>query len=332
MSSSFIQEVSKLFFNFILDLQIIIESFRKINHDILHARDLVNEFVSNNQNCDVFNAIKIVQDEIDEKIVLTSRADDPDWFEGIEAKVTTKEELMRRKAQDRIKGYFYKTKDELTKSLVYRSNAKGRAIIDDLLSDFFLFLNGVDYFSCLFDRTYEVKFVVEDETDATPVKTPKRRRIDAETKAKISESNLFKKFQVSLCSSVGSFGCHGIWNSRNCSYEHNINPYASRESVVLFQIYNLDHQIEISRSIFPSIIKSVEQLVNGEDCTIHKRKAVNISVLTYFSEIFTVGNLKLVHIVCHDKGSHDELKSKGKIICDKCDEMKKIQKIKLKIS
>lgn len=316
-------------------MQLIIESFRKINHEVLQARDLVREFVVNNRDSDVLKALNHVQNEIEERSGFSSRQEDPSWFEGLDLKVTTKEELLRRKAQDRIKGYFYKTKDELTKSSIYRTNAKARVIIDDLLSDFFLFLNGVDYFSCMFDRKYEVKFVIKDkvndETDAASAK-PKRRRIDSETKLKISESDLFKKFQVALCNDLGSFDCHGIWSANHCSYDHKINPYSSREAVLLFQIYNLDHQIEISRSIFPSILKNIEKLINGESCEVHNKKGSSISTLTYFKEIFTVGNLKLVHIVCHDKSTHDELKSKGRILCTKCNEFKKLQKIKLKIS
>lgn len=273
-----------------------------------------------------------MQGEIESKSFLSLRSDDPAWFEGIDEKIKTKEDLMRRKAQDRIRGYFYKTKDELTKSSTYRTNISARKVIDDFLTDIFVFLNGVDYFSCLFDRTHDERFVInEDETDATKIKT-KRRRIDSATKTKISESDLFRKFEVSLCNNVGNFDCHGIWSAKSCFYQHKINPYSSRESVVLFQIFNLDHQIEISRSIFPSIIQSVEKLVNGEKCDEHDRKALSISVLTYFREIFTVGNLKLVHIVCHDKGTHDKLKSDGRVLCDKCDEFKKLQKIKLKIT
>lgn len=253
-----------------------IEQFRKINHEILQAKSLVKEFVANNRNSDVFKALSHVQGEIEEKMVLSLRTEDPNWFEGLDSKVTTKEELMRRKAQDRIRGYFYKTKDELTKSSIYRTNVNARKVIDDLLTDFFLFLNGVDYFSCLFDRTHETKFVMnKDETDATKIKA-KRRRIDSETKLKIGENDLFRKLQVALCNDQGSFACHGVWNAKNCSYEHSINPYSSRESVVLFQIFNLDHQIEISRSIFPSILKSVENLVNGAKCLEHDKKSVDI--------------------------------------------------------
>lgn len=302
---------------------------------MLQARDLVRDFVLNNRDSDVFKALSHVQNEIEEKTELSTKEEHPSWFEGLDAKLTTKEEVMRRKAQDRIKGYFYKTKDELTKSMLYRNNPKARAVIDLFLDDCFLFLNGVEYFSCLFDRAYEVKFAlnkrIPDETDATSAKS-KRRRIDSETKSKISDSDLLRKFQVALCNDLGSFDCHGIWTSNSCTYGHNINPYSSRESAVLFQIYNLDHQAEISRSIFPSILKSVEALINEELCAKHNRKAVAISFLMYFQEIFTISNLKLVHIVCHDKGSHENLKSKGRILCDKCEEFKKLQKIKLKIA
>lgn len=279
----------------------------------------------------MLKAISHVQGEIDDKIALSLRSEHFEWFEGLDSKLTTKEELMRRKAQDRIRGYFYKTKDELTKASIYRKNVSARKVIDDLLSDFFLFLNGVDYFSCLFDRSHKTKYAIhKDEPDATKI-TPKRRRIDSQTKTKIGESDVFKKLQVALCNDLGSFACHGIWNDKTCSYSHHINPYSSREAVVLFQIYNLDHQIEISRSIFPSILKSVEDLANGAECPVHSEKAASISILTYFRELFSIRNLKLVHIVCHDKGTHDELKSKGRVICKQCDEFKQIQKIKLKI-
>lgn len=276
-----------------------------------------------------------MQNEIEEQITLTTKKDHPEWFEGITG--NTKEEVMRRKSADRIKGYFYKTKDELTKSSIYRTNVKAHEIIDNLLSDFFLFLNGVEYFSCLFDRTHQEKFVsdkVGDETDAQPVKIvkTKRRRIDSETKAKIGDSNLFKSFQVGLSDNSGNFTCHGAWNASKCSYEHRINPYASKQSAVLFSIYNLDHQIEISRSIFPSILKNVEELAaEKSSCGLHQKKGVSLSVLTYFAEIFTMKNLKFVQIVCHDKASHETLKSKGRIICKNCVEFKKLLRIKLKV-
>lgn len=280
----------------------------------------------------MIKAVIEVHNEINEKIKASSIDDHPEWFSSFKDK-RTKEEVMRAKARDRIKGYFYKTKDELTKSYIYRSNLQGKKIIDELLDDFFLFLNGVEYFECLFDRSHKNKFIpiAEDETDARAI--VKRRRIDAETKLKVKESSLFDEYLVSLCNDLGYFDCHGIWNSDKCNYAHRINPYASREALILFQIFNLDHQIEISRSIFPSIVKNVVKLCEDKEviCDVHKKPCNQISTLTYFYEIFTIKNLKLVHIICHDKGTHSELESNGNLLCENCKEAKLLKRLKMKI-
>lgn len=310
-----------------------LDVFRRTFEEAFHARDLIKEFVRNNQNKDMLKAVLQVHKEVDEMTKTSNIEQHPDWFVGADSKKSQKEDVMRMKSRDRIKGYFYKTKDELCKSLIYRSNAKGRKIIDDMLSDFFIFLNGVEYFECLFDRSHANKFIpnLADETDAKVI--VKRRRIDAESKAKIKENSLFEDFNVSLCNDLGYFDCHGIWNADKCNYSHRINPYASRESLILFQIFNLDHQIEISRSIFPSIIKNVEKLCEDKEiyCDKHKKPCTELSILTYFQEIFTIKNLKLVHIICHDKGTH-ELESNGSLICENCKESKLLRKFKLRIS
>lgn len=127
----------------------------------------------------------------------------------------------------------------------------------------------------------------------------------------------------SLCSNLGSFTCYGPWFQSKCTYNsHNINPYTSREHLILFQTWNLDHQIEFSRAVLPSLLENVALIVEGRAiCQKHKSQAVHIDILTYFKELFTISNLKLVHIVCHDKGSHD-LKSKGAVLCTKCEQYK----------
>lgn len=308
-----------------------IEAFTKFNNEIFQAKRMINEFLVNNKtNSNFFKIFDHLNNEIIEKIKLTNRDEHEEWFQGIDAKLTTKEEVMRRKAQDRIRGYLYKTKDELTKSSIYRTNLKAREIINDLINDFFNFLNGVEYFGCLFDRSHDRKLTI-DEIDAQQIKKAKRRRVDHDIKRKIEESEILKDFEVSLCDEIGNFSCHGLWNSKNCNYNHKMNPYSSRESLILFSIYNLDHQAEISRSIFPSILKNIEKLLNDKNqCDLHGKQAESISILTYFREIFTIENLKLVHIVCHDKSSHDELKSKGRLLCKDCNEYKIIRKIKMK--
>jgi len=296
---------------------------------------LINNFISNNENKDLIKTVIKAQNEMEEKTKVSDRENHPEWFSNIDSKKNiTKEAIMRTKARDRIKGYFYKTKDELTKSRIYQVNAEGRKVIDDLLTDFFTFLSGVDFFECLFDRSHKEKLVplrISDEIDAKTF--VKRRKVDEDTKLKIKRSNIFETCLVSLCNDIGIFSCHGNWNSDKCTYDHKINPYSTREALILFQIFNLDHQIEISRSIFPSILKNIEELCTEKNlkCKDHAKNFINVSIITYFLEIFTIKNLKLVHIICHDKGSHD-LKTRGRLLCEDCKEMKLIKKIRMKIS
>lgn len=298
------------------------------------SRDLIQKFLVNNQNQDLIKAVLACQKDMDEKTKMSSRDSHAEWFSNIESRKATKEEIMRSKARDRIKGYFYKTKDELTKSRIYQVNAAARKLVDDLLNDFFILLSGADFFECLFDRSHEKKQLapkISDEIDAKAF--VKRRKVDEDTKLKIKGSRIFEKYLVSLCNDLGIFYCHGTWKAESCSYEHKINPYASRESFILFQIFNLDHQVEISRSIFPSIVKNIEKLCLEKNlkCEEHGKEATNISTITYFLEIFTVKNLKLVHIICHDKGSH-LLDTNGRLLCEDCSELKLIKRLKARIA
>lgn len=320
------------------DFDIILDAFKSVNSELLHSKDLINQFLQDDKNKDFLNVLQKVQTMHEEKVLMSSKSEHAEWFQGTDDKFQTKEEAMERRSQDRVRGYFYKTKDELTKSEIYKTDKNAKILIDNLIEDFFLFLNGVNYFSCFFNRKCKNRFAdftktSQDDLDGTVKKksaTP-RKRIKLEVKQQIGNFYLFKKYSVSLCNSAGNFNCHGIWFNENCSYSHYINPYASRENLIFFQTYNLDHQVEISRSIFPSILKNVQELVQENSiCKIHKRKALSLSVITYFMEIFTVKNLRLVHIVCHHKGVHS-LKSKGRLICDNCKEYKFLKKIRNEI-
>lgn len=241
---------------------------------------------------------------------------------------------MARRSQDRIRGYYYKTKEELQKSQIYRNNTDARLLIDEMLEIFQYFLIGVDYFNSLFNRKWEnrhrlvLKLQKNDDVDGT--KAPPRKKAKVAAIRDIMDDTTLKiNYYVSLCNELGDFQCHGIWCDDQCRYEnHRINPYASRENVILFQMWNLDHQIEISRTLIPKILSDVHEIViEHAQCTKHKQQpAKMLSVMKYFLELFTVHNLKLVHIVCHDKGGHS-LKSSGTILCNKCAEFKAIQKI-----
>nr|CAD7596661.1 unnamed protein product [Timema genevievae] len=103
-----------------------------------------------------------------------------------------------------------------------------------------------------------------------------------------------------LCDDRGEFQCQGRWDRPECPYNessrHVINPYCSKEARVLFQIWNLDHRIERSRTVVPAILEAAR-------ISVKEHRKVNSSY--FFTLLFTLSNLKLVHIVCHDKGAHN---------------------------
>ena len=44
-----------------------------------------------------------------------------------------------------------------------------------------------------------------------------------------------------LCCDRGWFDCKGPYNEKACSKHHKINPYASKETRILFSTWNFDH-------------------------------------------------------------------------------------------
>lgn len=129
---------------------------------------------------------------------------------------------MFRRAQDRIRTYYYKTKEELLKTKdVPQDN------IIYLINELNTRLKNVKYFGCYFDR-----------------------------KASIGDTQL-----KSLCDQDGIFTCQGRWDKEMCLYTpaHQINPYTSREERIIFQTWNLDHLKERSRSIIPAIFESLRE-------------------------------------------------------------------------
>ncbi|XP_011495488.1 PREDICTED: DNA fragmentation factor subunit beta [Ceratosolen solmsi marchali] len=104
-----------------------------------------------------------------------------------------------------------------------------------------------------------------------------------------------EKDMVALCDVTGEFSCSGVWNLNKCLYDekHKINPYRSKEELILFSTWNLDHRIERSRTLVPQLLEASKQ-----------EKIDEKDVLEFYDNLFTLKNLRLVHIVCHDKGSH----------------------------
>ncbi|XP_053695671.1 DNA fragmentation factor subunit beta [Sabethes cyaneus] len=320
------------------DFELMYDAIKSSHSELLQAGTLAKEFVGNNQS-EIARLLQDARRSQDEQTAKSLRSEHQEWFEGIDDKAAqTKEYVMQRRGQDRIRGYYYKTKDELTKCGLYRKNMMAKELIDEMLELFRQLLIGFDYFSCIFDRNHPQRFADsrnhpdEDEVDAQRI-MPKRLKL-AIKKSLEDDGYTIDKYRKALCNRTGEFRCMGLWNEKQCRYNaHVINPYASRENMILFQVWNLDHQVEISRTVLPSIVENVARVITNEAnaiCKIHNRRGTKLSVITYFIELFTLGNLKLVHIVCHDKSIHDMI-SKGAIICDKCAEFKYIKEFQSKI-
>lgn len=222
----------------------------------------------------------------DARIELSERTQDPAWFEGLEPSEKTKEQSMSKRVKERMRGYYYKTKSALQSSETYvqSRNGRGKKIIDQFLLDLRKLLESNKYNEGYFNR-------------------------------KADKS-------VRMCNVTGLFECGGLWNNNKCAYEgdHIINPYRSREERIIFQTWNLDHKIELSRSIIPKILEAIEVLYKGDfKCTVCDKysKPGSIDTDRYYLQIFTKNNLKLVHIVCHHKGRHSAA-SDVYTVCNNC--------------
>lgn len=258
---------------------------------------------------------------------------------------------MCRRAQDRIRMYFYKTKQELLKA---NDIALPQKQLQSLILALKTRLELNKFHGYYFDR------------------------------ACAGNENM-----KSICDIRGTFTCQGRWDKDRCLYHpaHSINPYVSREARIIFQTWNLDHNKERSRSIIPAIRAALRtcgdrcrdrdrsddgcrrNVENGKICRplsvlvdtfngkitpngqkvdlfeqIHVKndkissdnrnvvnsdrenvveddnnvvfdknvvadEKINLDVKTIYDDLFTLNNLKLVHIVCHDKGAHGTMKA-----------------------
>ncbi|KAG0431168.1 hypothetical protein HPB47_022029 [Ixodes persulcatus] len=192
--------------------------------------------------------------EVPEHVLLADSKDqDPKWFEG-ETRATSKRKVMRGRAKTRIKGYFYKSKEDLQKCV----SENGKQCLSQLFEEFSALLRAGDHNGHYFVRGEE----------------------------------------GALCCEKGQFLCQGTFSKPSCnSRVHRINPYGSREQLVCFSTWNLDHRVERSRSILPAIGKAIEE-ANGRI----------LNARYFYKLLFTTDNLKLVHPVCHIKSEHGGFK------------------------
>ncbi|XP_065161874.1 DNA fragmentation factor subunit beta isoform X1 [Atheta coriaria] len=230
------------------DAEILYRTIREVNFDFLTTGEKVAEFFTEQMKSNVYSLAKVLKEMDDDKAKASTKEGDPDWFQGVESRAKTKEEYMFRRSQDRIKKYFYATKDDLLKN---RDLPAER--VHELCATLSAALKDARYFGAYFDRR------------------------DA----------------AAMCTPHGDFQCQGRWDAPACRYRlaHVINPYRSYEERIVFQTWNLDHRIERSRCIIPAIAHALDADARL-DCE------------RIFEDLFTDHNLKLVHIVCHDKTAH----------------------------
>ncbi|XP_049868821.1 DNA fragmentation factor subunit beta [Pectinophora gossypiella] len=270
----------------VTDFEYYYHMIRSTKKDYINTGQAIQQFLSTNvkEKFRIFQKYIVAAD--DAKTMLSERTQDPNWFEGLDNSERTKEQSMSKRGKERMRSYYYKTKSALQSSDVYvhSCNGRGKKLIDQFLEDLRKILETHKYNDTYFNR-----------------KAEKHSR---------------------LCNESGLFKCGGLWSSDNCIYEgeHIINPYRSREERIIFQTWNLDHKIELSRSVIPKILEAIEGLYTGNIKCISCEKDFKqgtIETDRYYLQIFTKENLKLVHIVCHYKGKHD-VESGVYTVCKKC--------------
>ncbi|KAK4298587.1 hypothetical protein Pmani_029079 [Petrolisthes manimaculis] len=117
-----------------------------------------------------------------------------------------------------------------------------------------------------------------------------------------------------LCDDKGLFSCEGPYDQHTCPSLHFINPYTSREARIIFSTWNLDHVIEKSRTVLP-ILKASLSSKRGQNVNLqyfHQLLFLHKDTTTTTTTTSS-GNLKLVHVACHDKKPH-QLKIEPKYI------------------
>lgn len=172
---------------------------------------------------------------------------------------------MRRRSQERVRTYYYRTREELLKRASGSQAAEAR--VHTLLSQVHDRLRAHTFYACYLDRS-----------------------------APLNER---------LCSTRGVFTCAGRWDLKRCARDpaHSINPYSSREHRIVFQTWNLDHRVERTRALVPALAHALALSSSDAEPLLDEARLEELSDVA-FRYLFTTYNLRLVHVVCHDKGEH----------------------------
>lgn len=196
------------------------------------------------------------------------------------------EAYLHRRCQERIRGYLYKTIDQIRSSDIFLKDPCARKQLLYVISFFKMQLKQDHYFGHYFDRSRAKIEAPEnvDERDSSTCyehcpcrlshvsgsayfrlfgtmnqscvdgakkKTKDELSVDSKTEEEEAEGNCPYTIRrnggeacVAMCDRKGDFRCGGIWNAEKCSYgeRHKINPYRSREDLILFSTWNFDHK------------------------------------------------------------------------------------------
>ena len=209
-----------------------------------------------------------VSERADSNSEAENREDDVTWFEGVDKRFKCKDDVMRDSARRRVRSYLNAARDYVKAHA--RDDRAVAQLMTSLLDSYKNKLSENDFYSVYFSRCQgrDVKRRVTSTDDGS---------------------------NMSFCDERGWFSCEGSFSERECSHKHLINPFASRNARIVFSTWNLDHRIEKSRVVLPAMWAAISQLgdVSGR-----------LNEEYFYGLLFTRANLRLVHVVCHDKKEH----------------------------
>ncbi|PIK55070.1 putative DNA factor subunit beta [Apostichopus japonicus] len=234
-----------------------------------HSEDIVNDLLKNFEDC-ISRQPDMLTDRLKKNAKLAKfiqvfneekggnmkedREDDEEWFKDVPKNYKTKSEYMRCKALRRTRKYFNDTKYRLLHSDA-NDDPEMRERKNEVINNFESKLKENRWYDKRFDRT-----------------------ADGNQK---------------LCNNDGKFNCQGAYNRDSCPHSHHhINPYLRKDYLIEFSSWNLDHQIEKGREVWPQLEKAAEDPLRRVDWDY------------FYRLLFTMENLKLVHTACHDKMDH----------------------------
>uniref|UniRef100_A0A7N5JM58 DNA fragmentation factor subunit beta n=1 Tax=Ailuropoda melanoleuca TaxID=9646 RepID=A0A7N5JM58_AILME len=217
---------------------------------------------------------------VSENIAAETRDEDPPWFEGLESRFQSKSGYLRYSCESRIRSYLREVGVRAGPAAGVGTPSAGvpqcPAVSPALLQV----------------HSYASLVSMEARDEYSRVADLMCRKLRA-SRYNGSYFDRGAKAGGRLCTPEGWFCCQGPFDVDTCASKHSINPYGNRESRVLFSTWNLDHIIEKKRTVVPALAEAITE-----------RDGREVAWEYFYGLLFTLENLKLVHIACHKKTTH----------------------------